>query len=260
MMTYTAQLLGTATVLLEYGDLTMLTDPALDPGGGSYDLGFVTIDKTRDPHRGPAQLPPVDVVLLSHDQHADNLDEAGRALLEEVPLVLTTTEGAERLGSNAVGLEPWSTHRVGAVTITAVPARHGPAEAVPVVGPVVGFVVTSPNGPTVYVSGDTVPHDGTDEIVERYGGAVDYALLHAGSVAQPGDDGLTFFTMTAAEAADLAERLAATAVSIIHADSWSHFRELMPDALSVVDSSPVGPRLVDLSDGRARDYVSPPGA
>lgn len=36
----------------------------------------------------------VDAVPLSHDQHGDNLDRAGRALLARVPLVLTTPDGA----------------------------------------------------------------------------------------------------------------------------------------------------------------------
>ena len=42
---------------------------------------------------------PVDVVLLSHDHHADNLDDLGRALLPTAPTVVTTRSGARRLGS-----------------------------------------------------------------------------------------------------------------------------------------------------------------
>ncbi len=35
----------------------------------------------------------VDVVLLSHDQHADNLDPAGRDVVAAAPLTLTTLSG-----------------------------------------------------------------------------------------------------------------------------------------------------------------------
>lgn len=256
MTTHSVQLIGTATVLLEYDDVTILTDPSLDPGGGTYDIGIATLGKTRDPHRTAADLPPIDLVLLSHDQHADNLDDAGRSLLDEVGLVLTTTDGAGRLGGNAVGLDPWQSHDVAGVTVTAVPARHGPAEAVDVVGPVVGFVVTSPDGPTVYVSGDTVPHVGSDEIVDRLCGDVDYALLHTGAVAEHDDDGgATYFTMTATEAAALAERLDVVRFSIIHADSWSHFTEEMDEALATVRTTPVADRLLDLSDGRPHAFA-----
>jgi hypothetical protein len=42
------------------------------------------------------------VVLLSHDEHPDNLDISGRALLSGVPL--TTPKGGRRLGNGARGL------------------------------------------------------------------------------------------------------------------------------------------------------------
>jgi hypothetical protein len=51
----------------------------------------------------------VDAVLLSHDQHDDNLDAVGRALLPVAGAVVTTTPGAKRLGREARGLAPWAT-------------------------------------------------------------------------------------------------------------------------------------------------------
>jgi hypothetical protein len=54
-------------------------------------------------------LEPIDAVLLSNDQHADNLDDSGRAFLFRVRQVFTTEVGAQRLGGNAVGLAPWET-------------------------------------------------------------------------------------------------------------------------------------------------------
>jgi hypothetical protein len=51
----------------------------------------------------------VDAVLLSHDQHDDNLDAVGRALLPVAGAVVTTTAGAKRLGREARGLAPWAT-------------------------------------------------------------------------------------------------------------------------------------------------------
>ncbi len=51
--------------------------------------------------------PAIAAVLLSHDQHVDNLDVAGRAFLEQTPLALTTQAGARRLGDPAQGLAPW---------------------------------------------------------------------------------------------------------------------------------------------------------
>ena len=50
-------------------------------------------------------------MLLTHDHHGDNLDAAGRALLPDVPAVVTTVSGARRLGlAHAIGLRRRSDH------------------------------------------------------------------------------------------------------------------------------------------------------
>ncbi len=115
----------------------------------------------RPSHAHPARPP---TALVSHDQHPDNLDTAGRALLNEIPLVLTTTEGAERLGDPAQGPAPFEHVDLdapdgGRVRITALPARHGPEGAEAVLGPVVGFLLSGDGLPSVYVSGDNASVD-----------------------------------------------------------------------------------------------------
>ena len=50
--------------------------------------------KTEDPAFSIDAIGPVDVVLLSHDQHADNLDPAGRELVAGSPLTLTSADAA----------------------------------------------------------------------------------------------------------------------------------------------------------------------
>lgn len=52
---------------------------------------------------GPAftELGKIDMVLLSHDQYGDNLDNASRQLIQTVPQTLSTKIGTERLQGNA---------------------------------------------------------------------------------------------------------------------------------------------------------------
>jgi L-ascorbate metabolism protein UlaG (beta-lactamase superfamily) len=122
MTTLTARLVGGPTAVLEYAGQRWLTDPALSPPG-EYEGGLV---KVTGPALTREEIGLIDVVLLSHEHHSDNLDPAGRAFLPDVGRVLTTAEGAGRIGGNATGMEPWSTTEIGDVTVTAVPAQHGP--------------------------------------------------------------------------------------------------------------------------------------
>jgi len=220
----TATYVGTATVLLRIGELTVLTDPALDPAPAEYPAAR-PLRRTTGPALTADQLPAVDLVLLSHDQHADNLDHAGREVLGRASAVLTTPEAAERLGGRADGLAPWESRRITAgattVTVTATPARHGPAGTEPVTGPVTGFVVEHDGG-TLYISGDTVRHEALTEIAERF--TVDTAFLHLGDAHFP-STGDRAFSMSAAEGAELTRTLGARTVVPLHFDSWEHLAE-----------------------------------
>ena len=87
------RVLGGPTAFFAYGGLRFLTDPTFDaPRDYRAPRGVLT--KTAPSAATPAELGPIDVVLLSHDEHPDNLDASGRALLAEVPLTLTTPGGA----------------------------------------------------------------------------------------------------------------------------------------------------------------------
>jgi L-ascorbate metabolism protein UlaG (beta-lactamase superfamily) len=221
-MTISATHIGTATILLRIGELTILTDPAFDPAGTVYDVGSpIEARRLAGPALDASDLPAIDLVLLSHDEHADNLDHAGRQLLSVAEAVITTTSGAARLGGNAVGLEPWDHHEIGGVRIIATPARHGPEGIEALSGDVIGFLVETPEL-TIYISGDTVYYGQLDDIGRRF--SVDVAFLHLGDahVEVLGDVSLT---MNSDQAVQLARSLDANTVVPVHYDSWAHFAE-----------------------------------
>src|ERR1700744_3554683 len=86
---------GGPTLLIEVDGWRILTDPTFDPPGGKYNFGWVTSSrKTAGPAAGGPNTGPLAATLLSHDQHDDNLDAAGRALLPGAGTVVTTTAGA----------------------------------------------------------------------------------------------------------------------------------------------------------------------
>ena len=144
--------IGGPTALLELGGVRLLTDPTFDPGGTVYELGAYTLRKTTGPAVGVGEVGPVDVVLLSHDHHMDNLDRAGRGMLAGAGVVLTTVEGAGRLGGgNVRGMTAWEEVDVPAgggrtLRVVATPARHGPGGGGPGAGGGVRAVLYGPAG------------------------------------------------------------------------------------------------------------------
>ena len=103
MTTAKITLIGGPTALIEVSGFRLLTDPTFDPPG-EYKLPHVTLKKTSYPALTAEKVGPVDAVLLSHDQHADNFDHAGKTYAMQAPRLFTTVTGAERLGGNAEGL------------------------------------------------------------------------------------------------------------------------------------------------------------
>ena len=182
---------GGPTVLLEIDGWTILTDPTFDPAGRTYAFGWGTSSrKLSGPAVAVGDLPPIDAVLISHDQHGDNLDDAGRALLPATGVVVTTRAAASRLGvAGARGMRPWEAtvlEKRGAepMTVTATPCRHGPPLSRPVAGAVIGFALGSPSRPgVVWITGDTVMYRGVRQAADRLD--VDVAIMHLGVVRFP---------------------------------------------------------------------------
>ncbi|MFI7618532.1 MBL fold metallo-hydrolase [Nonomuraea terrae] len=212
---------GGPTAVLEIGGVRLLTDPTFD-APGDYPIGDRALSKTAGPAFGPDEAGPVDAVLLSHDQHPDNLDRAGRAYLASVPLVLSTRSAAERIGEPVRALPDGESVEVGAVRVTGVPAQHGPDGTEHLVGEVTGFVLSGEGLPTVYVSGDNVSLDVVRAVAARFG-PVDVAVLFAGGARTPLVDG--FLTLTSEDAVTAAGILQARYVVPLHFEHWAHFTQ-----------------------------------
>jgi L-ascorbate metabolism protein UlaG (beta-lactamase superfamily) len=260
----TATLIGGPTLHFGYAGRAFLTDPTFDPPG-SYQAHGITLTKLAGPAVGAEALGPVDVVLLSHDQHADNLDRAGREYLRRVPVTLTTESAAGRLPLPGVkGLEPWQVLRLEpaadpgtpghpadpVIVVTAVPALHGPPGCEPVSGQVIGFVLEAENWPTVYVSGDNAAVDVLAEITGRFP-RIDVAVLFVGA-ANVGRFGASNVTLGSAEAAAVAELLPRAVVLPVHAEDWAHFTEPLSAFEQAYQDTPTEhPRLLSLPRGKA---------
>jgi L-ascorbate metabolism protein UlaG (beta-lactamase superfamily) len=235
----TCQLVGGPTAIIEYAGLRWLTDPTLSPPG-EYEGGLV---KTTGPAIGADRIGPIDAVLLSHDHHADNLDPAGREFaLTSGARVFTTTAGAQRLGAPAEGLDEWATATVGDVTVTAVPALHGPPGCEEITGPVIGFVLSADGQPTVYVAGDNAALHVVAQVADRCG-PIEIAILNAGAVQIPQRFDGAYLTLSADRAAMATIALDARVAIPLHFEGWTHFTQGADELRSAFSGNGVGDRL-----------------
>ena len=235
--------IGGPTLLIEIGGWRLLTDPTFDPPGREYRFGWGTgSSKLTGPAMAVGGLPPIDAVLLTHDHHADNLDDAGREMLAGAGTVITTVPAARRLGAGAVGLAAWQSTTLEAdgrprIGVTATPCRHGPPLSRPIAGEVIGFALEweGQRHGVVWISGDTVLFRGVKSVADRFD--VGTAILHLGAVGF-GITGPVRYSMTAREAVELCRLMTPQTVIPVHYEGWSHFHQGRADVDRELASAP----------------------
>ncbi|OLN86145.1 hypothetical protein CCHL11_05310 [Colletotrichum chlorophyti] len=219
----------TATAILEIDGINLLTDPFFSPAGTEYDVGIAVLKNSEGPALGLLDLPVIDAVLLSHEDHFDNLDELGRRLLDG-RRVLTTVDGARKLAPRpgVQGLRPWETVALNLggteFKVTGTPCEHLPG------GEVTGFLLTAahfgqtnglPNA--IYFSGDTVYIEELARIRSKF--HVSVALLNIGAATAPVSDPPLQITLDGKQAARLFRDIGADILVPMHYESWGHFTE-----------------------------------
>lgn len=252
---------GGPTVLVELGGWRVLTDPTFDTPGRRYGFGWGTSStKLVGPALQPDQIGAVDVVLLSHDHHADNLDERGRALLPLAETVLTTRAGARRLAApNVQGLAAGETtvlEMTGkpALSVRATPCRHGPPLSRPIAGPVIGFALSlgAETHIAIWMTGDTVLHGPVRRLADQI--QVDVMLMHLGAV-RFSLTGALRYSMNSTDAARLIDLFRPRVAVPVHYEGWSHFSEPVEQLRTRLDAVEPSVRngIEWLTPGRAKE-------
>ncbi|MDI9311975.1 MAG: MBL fold metallo-hydrolase [Limnohabitans sp.] len=252
--------IDTACVLININGFKILTDPTLDPKDRffpqyvSRPLAFSK--KYIDPALTIEEIGKVDLVLLSHDHHSDNLDKNGRAFIKTVLTVISTKDAVRRLkNDNTVGLDNWQEHyieteKVKHLKITAIPAQHTNIKRLDkVMGKVVGFTIEwegQKNG-CIYISGDTVLFEGVYELAKNK--KVDIAILHLGAGAFPYLKKNLRVTMNGEEAIETAKLLNPNIVIPIHYEGWWHFKQSAKSLKNEIEKSDLNRKFVWLESG-----------
>jgi L-ascorbate metabolism protein UlaG (beta-lactamase superfamily) len=253
--------IGNATVLLRYGDLSVLTDPNFLHRGQYAYLGYGLVSRRlTEPALDVRSLPDLDAVVLSH-LHGDHWDRVARRHLSRSLPIVTTPHASRRLQGlhgfhRALGLRTWQEYTLkggdSQVRVTAMPGRHAGNRLLrrmlpPVMGSLLEFgPVRGPVRIRLYISGDTLLFDGLDEIGRRYPD-MDLAVLHLGGTVLPGG---ILLTMDGAQGAELASRLRPRAIMPVHYGDYTVMRSPLEAFVNEVQQRGLADRLVHCHHGR----------
>jgi L-ascorbate metabolism protein UlaG (beta-lactamase superfamily) len=259
--------IGTATVLIRYAGFTVLTDPSFVPRGERVRLGYGRrVRRSTDPAVPIDALPPLDLVVLSH-LHEDHWDRTAEAWLARSLPVATTPHAATALHERgfvwAQPLGPWDildcAKGAARLTVTATPGRHGPRLLSRLLPPVMGSLLefeTVDGRPLLrlYVTGDTLLHDGIREIRARCAD-IDIALLHLGGERALGVP----LSMDGAQGAALLRIVQPRLAIPIHYDDFEMFTSPLSDFQAAVSETGFSDRVHYLLRGDTFTIRTPRG-
>lgn len=228
--------IGTATVLLRHGGFTLLTDPNFLHAGQHAYLGMgLRSERRTDPAMELHELPPLDLVVLSH-HHGDHFDRvAAEGLDKDLPIV-TEPHAARKLRRQGfrrpVPLETWASHHLERgdreLTITALPGKHAPQPVGALLPPVMGSLLEFRRRGNLtlraYITGDTLLHDRLEEIPRRYPD-IDLCILHLGGTRIAG----ILLTMDDEQGVQLLELVRPEVAVPVHYDDYPVFKSPLAD-------------------------------
>jgi L-ascorbate metabolism protein UlaG (beta-lactamase superfamily) len=240
--------IGNATMLIRFAGFTILTDPAFMHKGDHVHLGHgIYARREMEPDCQVADLPPLDLIVLSH-YHGDHFDHvAARDLDKKIPVISTkhAVEELHPLGfTNGHALDTWESQTVqrgdARLVVTAMPGEHtSDFEMADMLMPVNGNLLDFYEGERLlyrlYISGDTMLHNRLHDIPRNYPG-IDLGVFHTGGTKLF----LTTVTMTGAQAVRCAEMVKPKTAIPIHYNDFSLFASPLEGFKKAADASSAG--------------------
>lgn len=253
---------GTATVILRYAGFTILTDPNFLHRGDHVHLGHgLRSVRQTDPAISIEELPPLDLVVLSH-MHEDHFDRIAEQKLDKALPIVTTPHATAKLqpkGFSATHpLNTWETLNIAKgnsrLCITSMPGRHGPGILAAALPPVMGSMLEfqTATGKTtfrLYITGDTLVYDQIKQIPQRYP-EIDLALLHLGGTKAFG----ILLTMDAKQGVKALKIIAPRTAIPIHFNDYAIFKSPLEDFQKEVKSAGLESQVRYLSHGETYTF------
>lgn len=241
---------------------TILTDPNFLHRGEHVHIGYgLQAERLTNPAITMEQLPPLDLVILSH-MHEDHFDRRVQQQLDKGVPIVTTPQAALALRRKCFSatqpLATWETLTVykgnNTLRITAMPATHGPGVLSAALPQVMGSMLEfeTPTGNVafrLYISGDTLLSDQLQAIPRRYPD-IDLALLHLGGTRIFG----VLLTMDAQQGIEAIHIINPHEVIPVHYNDYNVFKSPLVDFKQLVAIAGLESRVKYLDHGNTYTF------
>ncbi|KAF9893939.1 hypothetical protein FE257_008910 [Aspergillus nanangensis] len=278
---------GTATTIMEWEGIRIMTDPNFLHNGDHVHLGpGVGSVRRTNPAVDLDKLPRIDAVLLSH-YHGDHFDQKVEASLRrDLPIITTpharsalTSKGPESFTA-VYDLAPFQEMNVDikgdadmrkrpSLRVTGTPGKHVPPTKPPdelkelfhAVPPTNGWMLefgyttdngTFASGYCIYITGDTLLVDEVKEIPQRFPDKhIDLMLAHLGGTTLPSPSApvTVMVTMDAKQGVELMRCIRPDVTLPIHNDDYEVFVSSLEDFRNEVEQAGLQGGVVYLDRG-----------
>ncbi len=240
-----------ATLVVRLGGKTLLVDPMLSPPGA-----MPPIPDTPNDRRNPLvplpdlDLAPIDAVLVTHT-HPDHFDAAAAERLPEGLPILCQPEDEEHLRSSGFpDVRPimeslmWES-----IEFRRTGGRHGTGEIGLAMAPVSGFVLHTPDEPTLYIAGDTILCPEVKDALAKYQPQV--TVVNAGAARFVTGDPIT---MSDTNVAEVCHHAPETTVIAVHMEAINHCLLSRDDLQAFLDGENLSQRVRIPADGERMNF------
>ncbi|KAK3991090.1 putative metal-dependent hydrolase [Cladorrhinum sp. PSN332] len=283
--------IGTATTLLSYSSIRILTDPNFLHAGDHVHLGpGVSSTRRTNPAVELEALPPLDLILLSH-YHEDHFDRKVEDSLNRQFPIITTPHAKQCLTSdtkqepfrNVHALDVFQSlelpvtgddDKKARVKVTAMPGKHIPPGPLSVANDLLGAVPPTNGwlvelghtrnddaglfqvGYRIYISGDTLMVPELKQIPEYLAGEkIDLMLVHLGGTTIPGPHmPLLMVTMDGVQGVELMKLVDPDVTVPIHYDDYDVMLSGLDEFKKEVEKAGLAGKVVYLDRGERYQF------
>ncbi|MEA9355970.1 MBL fold metallo-hydrolase [Bacteriovorax sp. PP10] len=248
-----------ATVVIEWKENFLLVDPMLSPKGKLPSFKYFTLNRRRNPLVELPDLfhqlkPKINSVLITHCQkgHFDHLDSYGYKYLNETGLLTYCSKKDEKfLSKKNVNVKSIQDNVIAPFlggSIETVEALHGRGFMGALMEHGRGYFIQFPDGPGLYIMGDTVLTSEIKKFVLDK--KPDIIIAPAGSARfDIGDE----IIMTPVELKELANITSGTIIAN-HLEAIDHCRQTRSSLKEFIDNEKLSQRILILDDGETYSY------